>query len=46
MDRRMEREDEFLSLMGEADAQDRPTGQQGLTRPASADDVAEQPKAR
>jgi NAD(P)-dependent dehydrogenase (short-subunit alcohol dehydrogenase family) len=46
MDRAMERQDEFLSIMREADRAERPVGQQGLTTPASAADVAEQPQER
>ena len=46
MDRAMERQEQFVSLMRDADKEERPVGQSGLTTPATADDVAEQPKAR
>lgn len=46
MDRSMERREQYLSVLREADDAARPLGQEGLTTPATADDVAEQPKAR
>lgn len=46
MDRAMERQEQFISLMRDADEEARPVGQQGLTTPATAADVAEEPKAR
>ena len=46
MDRSMERREQFLSIMRDADEQAQPMGQKGLTTPATATDVAEQPKSR
>ena len=46
MDRRMERQEEYLSLMREADEATRPIGQEGLTTPATAADVAGGAKER
>jgi NAD(P)-dependent dehydrogenase (short-subunit alcohol dehydrogenase family) len=46
MDRRMERQEQYLSIMRDADAAARPIGQEGLTTPATADDVAQRPQAR
>ncbi len=45
-DRAVERQDQYQSLLRDADDPERSLGQQGLTTPATAADVAEQPKAR
>ncbi len=45
-DRAVERQDQYQSLLRDADDPGRSLGQQGLTTPATAADVAEQPKAR
>ena len=46
MDRRMERQEEYLAIMRDADEAARPIGQEGLTTPATVDDLAEQPQER
>ena len=46
MDRSMERRDQFLSIMRDADERGRPIGQEGLTTPATVEDLAERPEAR
>ena len=46
MDRSMERQEQYLSLMRDADDPTRDAGRRGLTTPATAADVAEQPKSR
>jgi len=46
MDRSMERQEQYLSILRDADSASRPLGQDGLTRPATADDVADPAQAR
>jgi NAD(P)-dependent dehydrogenase (short-subunit alcohol dehydrogenase family) len=46
LDRRMERQEEYLAIMRDADEAARPIGQEGLTTPATVDDLAEQPQER
>lgn len=46
MDRAMERQEQYLSIMRDADAAAGPIGQEGLTRPATTVDVAKQAQER
>lgn len=46
MDRGLERQEQYQSILREADAAGGPLGPEGLTRPAGPEDVAEPPKAR
>jgi NAD(P)-dependent dehydrogenase (short-subunit alcohol dehydrogenase family) len=46
LDRVMERRSDYLEILREADEAGKPLGREGLTTPATADDVADEAKAR